>query len=324
MSVNNIKCNIATIDKDNSIDFVVCDKLGLWLSENSKRDINKRRWINVYDVKSLANLHQIIGYAKYTYRNHIILYRGENKLYNNVMPSAYRKIWGEKKQNEIWKKILEDIKFLIKRDERRNKIKFKELNDEWKKQMVAEGIIQHYIGRTTCLDLVDNVWTALWFGYHEYKESKRYESGRYVTYVPRYKGDESNKYQYIILFAVENKVDIKLDIRKEPATNYVIDLREVLPSIFIRPHAQHAWLLRANKRIITAENNYANNVVGVLRIETRVVREWLGNGNLMSMDNLFPAPVLDYGYDILLKWDMELNKNDGKKWDGNMIRYYNI
>ena len=36
MSVNNIKCNIATIDKDNSIDFVVCDKLGLWLSENSK------------------------------------------------------------------------------------------------------------------------------------------------------------------------------------------------------------------------------------------------------------------------------------------------
>ena len=25
-----------TIDKDNSIDFVVCDKLGLWLSENSK------------------------------------------------------------------------------------------------------------------------------------------------------------------------------------------------------------------------------------------------------------------------------------------------
>lgn len=318
-----MKCNIDIIDKSNNIDFVVCDRVGLCLSEDSKRNVNSQRLINVYDVKTLSNLHQIIGYAKYTYKDCVVLYRGVNKLYDNAMPSAYRNIWDYTKQNEIWKKILINIDFLIKKDAEENKIKFNELNDKWKKQAVAEGIIQHYAGRTTCLDLVDNVWTALWFGYHKYTELKEYYSGRYAAYKPRFGENEVDKYQYVMLFAVENKVDIRSDKEMEPDTNYVIDLREALPSIFIRPHSQHAWLLRSNKRVITEENNYANNVIGILRIETKAVEKWLGDGELMSIGNLFPSPGYDYGYDALLKWDIELSGNtNGKKWNGEIIRYY--
>ncbi len=92
---------IDIINKCNEIDFDVTSECNLKL--DIKRSMIISRKINVYDVKSLAKLHQIIGYAKYKYRNYTVLYRGVNELYQDVMPLAYRNQWDIHKQNEKWK-----------------------------------------------------------------------------------------------------------------------------------------------------------------------------------------------------------------------------
>lgn len=44
----------------------------------------------------------------------------------------------------------------------------------------------------------------------------------------------------------------------------------------------------------------AENVIGIIRIRTDLAAQWLGNGKLLSVENLFPSPAFDQGYDVLL------------------------
>ena len=189
------------------------------------------------------------------------------------------------------------------------------LENEWQKNLLIESVLQHYSRGTTCLDLVDNVWTALWFGYHEYVEGK-YKAGIYVTYKPRSEFARSgclvDEYQYILLFTVAARINIRQKGVMKPLYNYVIDLREALPSIFVRPHAQHAWILKSNKVLMDKDNNFANNVIAALRIRTKDACEWLGNGKSLEINSLFFSPIFDYGYDTLLEKD------------GNIARYYKM
>lgn len=45
----------------------------------------------------------------------------------------------------------------------------------------------------------------------------------------------------------------------------------------------------------------ATEVVGVIRIRIDRVFQWLGNGKLLTQENLFPAPGYDTGYDVWLQ-----------------------
>ena len=45
----------------------------------------------------------------------------------------------------------------------------------------------------------------------------------------------------------------------------------------------------------------ATEIVGIIRIRTDRVSRWLGNGSLLTQENLFPAPGYDTGYDVLLQ-----------------------
>ena len=44
----------------------------------------------------------------------------------------------------------------------------------------------------------------------------------------------------------------------------------------------------------------ATNVVGIIKIRIDRAKQWLGNGELLSQENLFPPPAFDNGYDVLL------------------------
>lgn len=44
----------------------------------------------------------------------------------------------------------------------------------------------------------------------------------------------------------------------------------------------------------------ATEVIGVLKIRIDRASVWLGEGQLLSQDNMFPSPINDYGYAILL------------------------
>lgn len=111
------------------------------------------------------------------------------------------------------------------------------------------------------------------------------------------KNDEE-LYQYIILLATEYSNECNgISITYNTIT---IDLRSALPSTFLRPHAQHGWIIRKNTHRPDDNYDLAKNVICIIRIRTDLVADWLGDGKLLSVENLFPSPAFDQGYDVLL------------------------
>ena len=94
-------------------------------------------------------------------------------------------------------------------------------------------------------------------------------------------------------------------------------MRKSLPSVFLRPHAQHGIVVRRKLANETQAADYdmSSQVIGILRMRVDRVKSWLGDGDLLSQANLFPPPTADYGYDILL------SRNDLFS-DKNMIAKY--
>lgn len=83
----------------------------------------------------------------------------------------------------------------------------------------------------------------------------------------------------------------------------VIDLRRALPSIYLRPHAQHALVVRRRDTDKVQPAKYydlASQVVSILKVRIDRVNKWLGNGELLTKENLFPSPGIDQGYNTLL------------------------
>jgi hypothetical protein len=75
-----------------------------------------------------------------------------------------------------------------------------------------------------------------------------------------------------------------------------VDLRKALPSILLRPCAQHGWTVRK----VGIYSDLSDGVVCVLRLTVELVDKMLGEGNLVSQENFFPPLNKDCGYRILL------------------------
>ena len=94
----------------------------------------------------------------------------------------------------------------------------------------------------------------------------------------------------------------------------VVDLRRALPSVFLRPGAQHGWTVRMNSNKCTfsrGDYSFAKNVVAILRIPLSLADELIG-GALLSQENLFPPEDYDQGYRILLRrQEMAIHKSAG-------------
>ena len=75
-----------------------------------------------------------------------------------------------------------------------------------------------------------------------------------------------------------------------------IDLRKALPSVILRPCAQHGWIVKKLSR----DGDLSRNVSCVLRMQVDLVDRMLGNGELVQQKNFFPSIKEDSGYRILL------------------------
>lgn len=83
----------------------------------------------------------------------------------------------------------------------------------------------------------------------------------------------------------------------------VVDLRRALPSIFLRPGAQHGWTVKMNsnkENMSRGDYSFAKDIVAILRIPLSLADELIG-GALLSQENLFPPEDYDQGYRILLQ-----------------------
>lgn len=200
---------------------------------------------------------------------------------------------------------------------------------------VIEGVLQHYSGTTRFLDIVDNHWVALWMGLYQYEDlGKGYSYCRYkkriipqVDYLERIadhfaenniarlstieeitnalsvtKEELAQYYMYLLLIAAPNDMQEQVPGVYEDDEFALVDLRKALPSFFIRPHAQHAYVIKTRDKKTAGEYDLSSQVVGIVRIRVDKADEWLGNGTLLTQSNLFPPPAVDSGYDTLLDY----------------------
>ena len=78
----------------------------------------------------------------------------------------------------------------------------------------------------------------------------------------------------------------------------LVDIRKVSQSFFIRPHAQHAYTIKSKD---ANPNALSNCVVGVAKVWTKDVLEWIGNSLALSLPTLYPSLFDDAGFLSLLK-----------------------
>ncbi len=294
---------------------------------------NNGHTVPLYEVTTTAAFNQLIGHAKVDnahYGN--VYYRGVNGLFDNVMPSIMRKRTSGTADdlNKILKAINENTYF-VESLKLRKTIVPKIYADYYRNKEITrfnryciEAVLQHYAGYTRFIDVVDNHWVALWMGLqkfithgrgHKYCVCQKRELSIGTLYEMLKKSEcpvlglknNIDIYEYIMLMAMpyaSKKIECGIIETDELVE---VDLRKSLPSFYLRPHAQHALVIRRReKQNINQTASYydmASQVIAILRVRIDYAARWLGEGTLLSQANLFPSPSVDQGYNNLLMHD---------------------
>lgn len=238
--------------------------------------------IPVFRVNDCFELNQMIGYARFLNADAgTVLFRGQDDLYPDLLPSAMRSTEIENKQNvdNLERNLASAlsnphfIKFVFSS----NRGKSPALTWDYYQKETLESLFQHYGAKTRAIDFVDTVWPALWFA----------KNG----------SSDPNKNAYIFLYVADTeKTSIHgLYISDESIT---IDLRKAFSSLFLRPAAQHGWTVKTRK--YCPLKYHLTRVVAVLEIPIKSIDEMLGTGLLLTGINFYPNPSIDKGYEYLL------------------------
>lgn len=245
-------------------------------------------FFQVHDPHALI---QAAGYLKYKNAgsSEFIYFRGHTRTYSGLQPTLFRGCHthaAQSRREGLLYKAIGDLRKL-------NPI-FSKFYEE-----SHEPLLQHYGLRTSWVDLVDNIWVALWFACHKAKIAGAV--GEYMHYERRIPSGAVNEYAYISLIAA----DISPAVKDRPGlyigkNTELIDLRVACPSLFLRPHAQHGLLFRNRADHTRRPTDYSSQVRGVIRAKLSDALAWLGDGKTLSTHSLFPPAFYDRGYDMLL------------------------
>jgi len=281
-------------------------RLDLLTPEDGYSKFNREE--NVFEVYTPHVLIQIIGYIKFFYRDGVVLFRGQGENYPEMKPSMFRKIKKFKSVSSRIKSLYDYI----------NKLYKQKAFISNTPAIAYEPLLQHYGIKTTWIDLVDNIWTALWFASHSghttgpaekyihYEINKNDFSYISILHFGKLLPSRSRHTQEKIQSTFERYSQI-YDSEKisqssffETGSYRIIDLRYAAPSLYKRPHAQHAMLAQRTKFSSYNDLDYSDAKVCTLKIATKSALEWLGNGSLSSAHFMFPPPKYDSGYENFL------------------------
>jgi hypothetical protein len=258
--------------------------------------------LDVFHVRDPHALIQASGYLKFVRgpEQESIFFRGQAKAYRALIPSLFR---GAGTSQEG----------LAKRAHRRTLL-IQEIFAKAKilstfSRFAHEPLLQHYGIHTTWIDLVDNIWVALWFACHRAHVSGK--QNQYMHLERRNPHSGSDEFAYILLVAADSTPVAGVPgLYKGPNTE-LVDLRVACPSIFLRPHAQHGVLFRKRGAGTMRPNDYADQIRGIIRMSLADALSWLGDAKTLNVHTLFPPPYYDKGYDFLLDTKIETDGHVG-------------
>lgn len=252
-----------------------------WLSTDSRKtlreridktigyELDKNRWgacapgsldqVKHFYITDFRALNLATGIIRYSLKgtNTKVYYRGQERNYS-LVPSLYRFCKTGKDTIEAERKldaILECIK---------PHFDPKGTDDE------REALCQHYGLHTRCLDIVDNIQTALWFAYDR----------TYANPLRDQRFDEDVGYIYVIA------------VPDDSSKVKIIDLREK-PSQFLRPHTQQAFIMK------TANPGKELGKLAAYQVATFIVprpllKLWSNYDNIPST-YMYPNDITDAG-----------------------------
>lgn len=240
------------------------------------------------EIKSFHALNQYIGYVKHINQNNEKIYfRGQTTLYKKLLPSLYRLCESDKaieRRNSKIGNIIKDTKTRVPM--------LKDVDNK-----IVEPLLQHYGIKTRWIDLVDNLWIALTFCLYEYKASKGF-SNRYEYVKIR---NDNEDFGYILLVCSDSfELSSTSNGLYNGETTNLVDLRMAVPSVFLRPHSQHALLMQKRGATDLRTADLSSKIAAILKIKVSDIKKWLGGGLLTSVENIYPPPIYDQGYSILL------------------------
>lgn len=256
---------------------------------------------HVLEVSDPHALIQAAGYLKHrcALDGESVFFRGQEATYSSLAPTLFRGIPASQRaqaarssaKNKFLKEVVSTSSIFQKFH-----------------AVAHEPLLQHYGLQTTWLDLVDNIWVALWFASHRAHSSG--VGGKYLHFERRNPFEDPTGLAYIILVGTERTPTGVPGFDKGAKTE-TIDLRVCAPSIFLRPHAQHGILFRMRGQGTVRPVDYSSCIRGVIGIRLRDAIGWLGDAQTLSTHSLFPPPFYDHGYKILLDAAFEADQKVG-------------
>lgn len=256
---------------------------------------------SVLEIRDHHALIMAAGHLKFRFANSEaegIYLRGQRKLYGSLSPTLFR----DDKTKKPCDKRVDGLNEVI--DQYRQSCSIFQNFEQWS----HEALLQHYGISTTWIDLVDNVWVALWFACHRAVCSGT--NDEFLHFEKRVYG-VNDVYAYILLIGVDIKNHERPGYYTGENTE-LVDLRMAVPPIFLRPHVQHGLLFRNRGGVNGRHIDYSDRIRGRLMIRLNDALEWLGSGKMLSTHSLFPPPYYDEGYGILVDNSASISSSAGK------------
>lgn len=185
-----------------------------------------------------------------------ILMRGQSDHYDGMVPSLFRTL-----ASSVMSSSLLQAETLFEKE-------VAQINFERFKRPHLAALLQHYGYRTAWLDVVDNLWVAVWFATHILEGVGQRKWTR-----QRHGGSG-----WLYLIAARASL-------KDPCA---IDLRREHHGLSLRPHTQSGWSIRGPNGL---EHDLRASVIGC--IEFPINERWSISGHMGSSGFLFPAKQLD-------------------------------
>lgn len=234
-------------------------------------------------IQDIAILSSFMGYLKFQSRkekNTSILMRGQNKNYSRMLPSIYR---GEKHKIKNLMRAHVELRRCVKEDFTPSRFRNERLED----------LFQHYGIKSTGIDVVDNIFIALWFALMENNcsnpQKKQYTFTR-----------SEEDYGWIYFFKVNNYYKVRTENAQTPAL-FLADLRKDHSSLSLRLHCQHSYLIKSIQGgfdEIVENCAFEKSIEAIVKIPN--MDEFLPQGELFSVNHFFPSPDLDNTYKLFL------------------------
>ena len=292
------------------------------LKEFSERVIDARSGRAVLHIRDFPTFIRAIGKVKYLRSeecvtnnkkngDYALFLRGQTYLGKEFLTPAY---YRRESNLPSIKKSTEDAKIEKIIDAISLEIQKNRLGEQRREfpRPVVEGLLQHYGAGSRWIDVVDNIWTALWFACHNAWRDNR-GTVHYELRSP-IKERCANRYCYVLLLGTDmSKMKTNgISGFRGDKKHEILDLRYALPSNYLRPHLQHGMLIRTIGKDGQPVRQMEDLVQSIIRIDLENALKWLGEGISVDTQTMFPPPVFDSGYDTLLRAESRIIDRMGK------------